>query len=533
MQSRRWIAVWLGVGLLSACDAPGDDFDRAELASGDVAAADKSVAFLKAPLDELTQRAYLKASNTGVRDLFGYSVALSADGSTLAVGAPSEDSAATGVGGSQNNDSAGGSGAVYVFRRRGKTWIQQAYLKASNTGASDNFGHRVALSADGSTLAVSALGEDSAATGIDGDQAHNAAPWSGAVYVFRRRGKTWAQEAYVKASNTEAFDYFGESIALSGDGSTLAVGANGEDSAATGIDGDQADNSADFGGAAYVFTRSGTTWSQQAYVKASNTDAYDFFGDSIALSGDGSTLAVGAPWEDSAATGVGGSQADDSAEYAGATYVFTRDGTTWRQEAYVKASNTGADDHFGHSVALSGDGSTLAVSAVNERSAATGVGGSQADNSAPAAGAVYVLTRSGTTWSQAAYVKASNTEAFDAFGASVALSTDGATLAVGADREASAATGIDGDQADNSAPAAGAVYLFARSGMTWSQAAYVKASNTDVLDGLGSAVALSADGATLALGAYRESSAAIGIDGDQADDSAPAAGAVYVFDRRR
>src|SRR5690606_18167910 len=117
---------------------------------------------------------YVKASNTGASgDQFGWSVALSADGSTLAVGAYLEDSAATGVNGDQANDTAGNSGAVYVFTRSGAIWSQQAYLKASNTGPSDFFGYRVALSADGSTLAVGAYLEDSAATGVDGDQADN------------------------------------------------------------------------------------------------------------------------------------------------------------------------------------------------------------------------------------------------------------------------------------------------------------------------------------------------------------------------
>ncbi len=118
---------------------------------------------------------------------------------------------------------------------------------------------------------------------------------------------TFAQEAYIKASNTDADDRFGRSVALSGDGNTLAVGAAQETSAATGVNGDQADNNARFAGAVYVFTRdSGGVWTQQAYIKASNTDRVDRFGRSVALSGDGNTLAVGAFGERSAATGVNG-----------------------------------------------------------------------------------------------------------------------------------------------------------------------------------------------------------------------------------
>jgi FG-GAP repeat protein len=136
---------------------------------------------------------------------------------------------------------------------------QQAYVKASNTGAGDEFGTSVALSADGSTLAVGAIGEASNAGGVGGDQANNTASFAGAVYVYTRSGATWTQQAYVKASNTgvvsqfEAVDLFGFSVAVSGDGSTLAVGARGEASAATGIGGDQADNSASKAGAVYVF----------------------------------------------------------------------------------------------------------------------------------------------------------------------------------------------------------------------------------------------------------------------------------------
>src|SRR5205814_1608421 len=148
-----------------------------------------------------------------------------------------------------------------------------------------------------------------------------------------------------------------------------------EDSNATGVNGNQADNSASGSGAAYVFVRSGTTWSQQAYLKASNAEAGDQFGVSVALSGD--TLVVGATSEDSNATGVNGNQADNSAGWSGAAYVFVRSGTAWSQQAYLKASNAGAGDVFGYSLALSGD--TLAVGAFGEASSATGVGGNQAD----------------------------------------------------------------------------------------------------------------------------------------------------------
>ncbi len=395
-----------------------------------------------------TQQAYLKASNTDAGDQFGYSVAVSGD--TVVVGAYGEGSDATGIDGDQTDNTAPQAGATYVFVRNGVTWTQQAYLKASNTDASDRFGYSVAVSGD--TAVVSAYLEASSAKGINGDQADNSAPQAGAAYVFIRNGMTWTQQAYLKASNTEAGDLFGYSVAISGD--TLVAGAFGEDSNATGINGDQMNNSASQAGAAYVFVRNGATWTQQAYLKASNTDAFDLFGYSAAVSAD--TVVIGAYGEASHATGIDGDQTDNSASQAGAAYVFVRNGVTWTQQAYLKASNTNGGDFFGYSVAVSGD--TVVAGAFGEDSNSTGINGDQTNNTAPQSGAAYVFLRNGVTWTQQTYMKASNTDAGDFFGYSVAVSGD--TTVVGAYPEASAATGIGGNQADNHAPQAGAAYVF-------------------------------------------------------------------------
>jgi hypothetical protein len=309
----------------------------------------------------------------------------------------------------------------------------------------------VSLAANGNTLAVGALGESV----------------GGAVYVFTRSGSDWSQQAYVKASNADPGDVFGGTVSLSADGNTLAVGAPGEASAATGVDGDQDDNSAESAGAVYVFTRSNSEWSQQAYVKASNTDPGDSFV-VVSLSGDGQTLAVAGRAEASAATGVNGDQDDNSAFQAGAVYVFARSGSSWSQQAYVKASNTDPGDWFGSTVNLNTDGTVLAVGAVDESSSAVGVNGDQDDNSASQAGAVYVFARNGDSWSQQAYVKATNTDEGDGFGGmnslgfptGLSLSGDGRALAVGALGEDSAATGLNGDQSDNSAEGSGAAYVY-------------------------------------------------------------------------
>jgi hypothetical protein len=458
-------------------------------------------------------QAYVKASNTGAGDRFGSTIALSGD--TLAVGAEREASSDTGINGSQTDDSAENAGVVYVFVRNGSRWMQQAYIKGSNTEAGDLFGTSVTLSGD--TLAVGARGEDSSATGENGDETDNSADGSGAVYVFVRDGTSWSQQAYIKASNTGSDDLFGQSVALSGD--TLAVGADGERSSATGVNGDQAANNAIRAGAVYVFTRSGETWSQQAYIKASNTESNEHFGTNIALSGD--LLAVGVPKEDSSATGINGNQADNTALGSGAVYVFGRTGQVWSQEAYIKSSNSQSNDQFGHSVAVSGQ--TLAVGALKEGSSASGVDSDQTDNGEPGAGAAYVFTRSGGLWSQEAYIKTSSTHRMQ-LGSGIGL--DGDTLVVGANFERSNATGVNGNSADRSLGAAGAAFLFIRRDGAWTQQAYLKASNTDAGDRFGERVAISGD--TIAAGAILEDSGATGIDGD-GGNNAETAGAVYVF----
>jgi len=473
---------------------------------------------------------YFKASNAEADDRFGFSLAISADGKTLAVGAKKEDSSATGVNGNQNDDLTTDSGAVYVFTRTDSGWTQQAYIKASNTGEEDQFGYSLAISADGKTLAVGALGEASNATGVNGNQGDDSAPYSGAVYIFTLTDSGWAQQAYIKASNAQERDLFGYSLALAADGNTLAVGAYGEDSSATGIDGNQNDNSVSSSGAVYVFVRNDNDWSQQAYIKASNTGSSDFFGRSVSLAADGDTLAVGASGEDSSSTGIDGDQNDNSALYSGAVYVFTRSGSNWSQQAYIKASNTGAADNFGYSLTLTADGDTLVVGAPWESSSATGINGDQNDDLMTDSGAVYVFLRdSSGNWTQQAYIKASNTGKDDRFGYSLTISADGDILVIGAENESSSATGIGGDQNDDSTSVSGAAYLFRRSSSGWIQQTYIKATNPGAGDWFSWPLAISGDGKTLAVAAQGEDSSASGIGGDQTNDSAENSGTVYIF----
>ena len=235
-----------------------------------------------------TQRAVVTASNMQLNDYFGgYPGTIALHGGTLAIGAYSEAGSSTGVNGA-SNENASRSGAVYVFTGSGSTWSQQAYIKASNTGANDLFGTSVALHQN--TLVVGAAEEDSSSTGVNStpDDASNE---SGAAYVFTRSNGVWSQQAYLKAFNTDSFDYFGVSVAVSGE--TIVVGAWGEQTGAAGIN-PIPDNDGTFRGAAYVFRRNGTSWSQQAFVKASDTmnGRSSYFGDTVALSG--ATFVVGA-----------------------------------------------------------------------------------------------------------------------------------------------------------------------------------------------------------------------------------------------
>lgn len=461
------------------------------------------------------QQGYLKASNPGEQDSFGFAVAVSGD--TIVVAAPGERSFATGVNGDQADNSYYQAGAAYVYVRNGGSWRIQAYLKPSNMDDMDFFAGSIAIS--GNTIVVGAPREDSGAAGINGDEQDNSLSKAGAAYVFVRQGTTWTQQAYLKASNPDFEDEFGDSVAICGD--TIVVGATGEDSSATGSNGNQADNNTLGAGAAYVFVRNGTNWTQQAYLKASNPDQSDQFGHAMAISED--TIVVGAKEEDSNATGVNGNQADDSLYTAGAAYVFHRQGTSWSQQAYLKASNAGYFDNFGCSVDIAED--TIIVGAYSEDSAATGVNGAPWDNSAQAAGAAYVFVRNGSSWSQQAYLKASNTEEDELFGYSVAI--DGDRAVVGAWKEDSNASVIDGWQGSNSADLAGAAYLFERNGMTWTQRSYLKASNTEAVDAFGRSVDMS--GETIVSGAPGEDSATTTVDGDESNNDVESAGAAYVF----
>jgi FG-GAP repeat protein len=517
------------------------------------------------PMLPLKQVAYIKASNAEAYDHFacgggnqghtGTSIALSGDANTMAVGAPFESGGSRGVNGNQNDNSMYAAGAVYVYVRQGQAWTQQAYVKASNPGINDHFGSSVALSRDGNTMAVAAHWEASGATGINGNQNDDSIPQAGAVYIFTRTGTNWTQQAYIKASNTGNAaqgdgDQFGFSLALSGDGNTVAVGAITEDSGAQGINGNDKDDAALSAGAVYVFARTGTTWRQQAYVKPATNEAGDLFGFSVGLSYDGNTLAAAAFNESSSGRGVNLPH-DNKFGQSGALFVFTRQNDIWSQQAFIKGSRSEPSDGLGFSLSMSDDGNTIAVGSGDEACLTPGIDPPGCAEDAPPGrganiwvGAAYVFVRNGTTWSEQSFIKAPNARPYNSFGVRLALSGDGNSLAVTSYLEDNAGHGVRPPQVQqfliqeifnawrehkNEAEESGAAYLFTRTAGKWTAGAYIKADNTDAGDEFGSAVAISGDGHTMVFGAHQEDSAARGVNGNQADNSASDSGAAYVF----
>ncbi|MEI8025150.1 MAG: hypothetical protein WCI18_02265 [Pseudomonadota bacterium] len=484
------------------------------------------------------QEAYIKAPNSlSVSSLnFGRSVSL--NDSTLAVGAEFEGNAQSNITPTitTNTNSMANAGAVYVFGRTGTNWSIQSYIKASNNRAGNYFGNEVSLSGD--TLAVAAYQEGSQqttiTTGITNNTA-NGALTSGAAYIFKRTSGNWSQEAFIKPNNSESQDFFGQSISLSGN--TLLVGATQEDSSESTITQTAltTNNSYAQSGAAYLFSRMGTIWTQDAYIKASNVGADDYFGEPVAISGD--TIAIGAWNEASSQNTISNTTApaspDNSATGSGAVYIYRKDAVNqWRQEAYIKASNAEQNDNFSSSLSLSGN--MLAVGSPMESSNLTTISFGTAfttNNSSPGSGAVYMFNRSGSVWSQQAYIKASNNRTNNRFGDQLSLS--GSTLAVGVMLDDSNQTTITyGPPASTNLnmSESGATFLYKYISGSWYEKNYIKPANTHNADNFGFSISLSGD--SLAVGAPQESSNQTTItNGSQPSPniSLPNSGATYIY----
>jgi hypothetical protein len=397
------------------------------------------------------QQQKIQASDKQWGDEFGWSVAISDDGNTAIVGARREDTNVGGAVGATNT------GAAYIFTRSGTSWTQQQKIQPSDLQVSDYFGTSVAISDDGNSVIVGAPGEDTGGSA------------AGAAYIFTwsETSSSWSEQQKIQASDKQGGDQFGWSVAISGDGNTAIAGGPYEDlgpaiyqadagaayiftwsetssnwseqqkiqggasyyyfgySVAISEDGNTIIVGAYGDYSAYIFTRSGTSWTQQQRIQSSDIQTSDYFGVSVAISDDGNTAIVGAHYEDN----------------TGSAYIFTRSGTTWSEEQKIQASDKQGGDQFGWSVTISGDGNTAIVGALGEDAV---VGTNTLFN----AGAAYIFTRSGTTWTQQKKIQASDKQGDDEFGRSVAISGDGNTAIAGAAKE------------DTGGTDAGAAYIY-------------------------------------------------------------------------
>ncbi len=427
-------------------------------------------------LDQWGQVQRLAAGNPGAQDRFGYAVAISGD--TVVIGthgahaayvfernqggadqwgqvaklAKTTDQFGMSVGISGDTVVVGafgfnyGTGAAYVFERNhsgANHWGEVERLTADDAVGEEHFSQSVAISGD--TIVAGAPYDDDA-----GDS-------SGSAYTFGRQGATWAQQQKPTASDAAENDRFGYSVAVSGD--TAVVGAYLDDHGGN-----------DDAGAAYIFVRNqggADQWGQVAKLTADDAAERDYFGQSIAISGD--TIVVGAPRD------------DDGGNNSGSAYVFARNQggpDYWGQVKKLTASDATADDEFGCSVSISGD--TVVVGAPYDGDAGS------------SSGSAYVFARNQggpDYWGQVQKLTASDAEAGDSFGRAVAISGD--TVVVGAY--------LDDHGGHDTA---GSAYVFTRNHGgpdIWGQVTQMTADDAAVGDWFGHAVAISGD--TVVVGA--------------------------------
>lgn len=373
------------------------------------------------------QQAELTADDRTAADQHGFSVAI--DGDTAVVGAPFDD------------DAGSGSGSAYIYTRVDDVWTQQAKLVSSDGGPGDQFGASVAVSGD--TIVVGSYLDDDAGSS------------SGAAYVFTKVGSDWTEQAKLTASDAAGGDWFGTSVALDTD--TAVVGAM----------------FAGGTGAAYAFSRSGTAWSEEGKLVASDGGAGDRLGFDVDVSGD--TIVAGAYRDDGAAADTG------------SAYIFTRSAGTWSEHTKLEAADAASNDWFGYSVAVDGD--RVVAGAYRD------------DDAGSESGSAYVFVRDLAAWTQDAKLTAGDAAAFDTFGAAVDISAD--TIIVGASLD------------DDGGPDTGSTYVFNVAAGGWVQQAKLEAQDAAPSDWFGASVAV--DSLTAVIGAPL---------GDAGSD---ATGSVYVF----
>ena len=398
---------------------------------------------------------------------FGHSVSMSSDGTKFIVGAVDED-----FSGHTNR------GAAYIFTYSGGSWDAGERIINANGFADDRFGHSVAMSSDGTKVIVGEF--DGRLNGSRIGAAH--------IFTYDASNTTWGAGVQINAQSGATNDHFGQSVAMSSDGTKVIVGAHNEDTGSS-------DSGAAF---IYTYDSSSSTWGSEVRVKASDAESNDYFGTSVAMDSAGTTVIVGAPDED---TGYATS---------GAAYIYTYNGSTWSQQQKIQATSTTAigDKRFGHSVDVSGDGKKFIVGAYWE------------DTSGSDAGSAYIYTYDDSSWgnlssSEVHLANPDATPASDQFGWSVAMSTDGTKVIVGAKYE------------DTGGGDAGSAYIYTYDDSSWGTGVKLLASDKAASDYFGYSVAMNSDGSRVIIGANQvgaERGAAYFYKSNQITDSG------FVFD---
>ncbi len=310
--------------------------------------------------------AVLKSPSPTQNELFGQGVALNGD--TIAVGSPGESGHSSRMDSTSDGVDLTRSGAVFVFEHQDGAWLSTSTLKAEFPDAQDLFGHQVLL--EGNSLFVTAPAESGGSSGIDGDQSDNSVEQSGAVYEFRRIEGLWTQAHYLKASNPDRFDRFGDTVVrnaktISKQGDLLVIGNGREQSASRDINMGQDDNSLFIAGAVYVFREQGDSWVQEAYLKPNNIDQNDHFGSSVQI--DNGLILVGAFSEAGPGFGLDADPFENLFIGAGAAYRFEQIDNQWQQSAYIKSAEPTSGSNlplFGSHV-ISLDNQLMLISAPN------------------------------------------------------------------------------------------------------------------------------------------------------------------------
>ncbi len=381
----------------------------------------------------MNEQVKLIAFDRNLEDRFGQSVSIS--GVNAVVGSYLDDD--------ENGEN---SGSAYVYTKRYGTWTFQEKITASDANFGDQFGYSVAISDD--TIVVGSIQDD--------DAGNNA----GAVYIFKKSGPNWIEQAKLTASDAKEGDQFGRSVAISEN--TIVVGSyNGN-------------GGGNLAGSAYVFTKNGNNWTQQAKLTASDAAENDQFGVSVAISEN--TIVVGSYFD------------EDAGSKSGSAYVFTRNENSWIQEDKLVASDAAADDYFGWDVSISGD--TIVVGSLFH------------DNVYADSGAAYVYTKIGNKWLQQTQLLPSDPGFGNYFGMGVTI--DGDTIAVGSMYD------------DKAGENTGTAYIFTRSDDSWTEQVYLTASDAEFDDRLGWSLVVSGNNVI--------------VSSHLNDDGGPSTGSAYIFD---